>query len=156
MTNDATMLEVLQQFRVLLRSIKRHYQWVEKRSGLAGAQLWALSEIAARPGLKVTELAQQLALHQSTASNLVNRLCALGLVAKGRIREDQRVVRLKPTDKGQRLLKQAPRPLVGVLQQALRDLPAQRLQALHGELGEVIRRMRSKDARARRVPLSDL
>jgi len=156
MTNDARMLEVLQQFRILLRSIKRHYKWVEKRSGLAGAQLWALSEVAARPGLKVTELAQRLALHQSTASNLVNRLSALGLVAKTRVSEDQRVVRLRPTIKGQRVLKQAPRPLVGVLQQALRELPAQRLDALHRELAEVIRRMRGKDARARKVPLSDL
>jgi DNA-binding MarR family transcriptional regulator len=157
MANDTKMIEVLQQFRVLLRSIKRHYQWVERRSGLAGAQLWALSEIAARPGLKVSDLARQLALHQSTASNLVNRLCALGLVAKARVSKDQRVVRLRPTDKGRRVLKQAPRPLVGVLQQALRDLPPKRLNALHRELAEVLHRLRSKDASARMVPLlSDL
>lgn len=150
------MLEVLQQFRVLLRSIKRHYRWMERRSGLGGAQIWALAEIAQQPGLKVTELAQRLALHQTTASNMVNRLAALKLVAKLRGDADQRVVRLRTTAKGEAALRHAPRPFAGVLQQALRELPPERLAALQRELGEVIRRMRGADARARGTPLAEL
>ena len=41
------MLDVLKQFRVLLRAMESHYRQVERRSGLGGAQLWALAEIAA-------------------------------------------------------------------------------------------------------------
>ena len=65
------MLEVLQQFRILVKSIRSHYQQVEARSGVSGAQLWALAHIAGSPGSKVGELARALAIHQSTASNLV-------------------------------------------------------------------------------------
>src|SRR5512146_2549626 len=82
--NQKKRLEVLQQFRLLLRSIKRHYQWVEEQCGLSGAQVWALAEIADNPGIKVSELAQQLGVHLSTASNMLRRLEALELVKRMR------------------------------------------------------------------------
>src|SRR5512135_3240296 len=102
-------LEVLQQFRVLLRSIKRHYQWVEEQCGLSGAQVWALAEIADMPGIKVSELAQQLGVHLSTASNMLRRLEAVELVRRMRIGEDHRVVQLELTAKGEKILSMAPR-----------------------------------------------
>lgn len=150
------MLEVLKQFRILLRSIKRHYQWVEQKCGVSGAQLWALSEIAASPGLRVSDLAQQLAIHRSTASNMLDRLESLRLVVRRRVGKDQRVVQLQLTPRGEETLRQAPRPLVGVLQQALLDLSPSSLDSLHRDLGEVIRLMRTKDTRAKGTPLADL
>ena len=149
-------LEVLKQFRVLLRSIKRHYQWVEQRCGLSGAQLWAMAEIADAPGLKVSDLARQLGVHLSTTSNMLRRLEELSLVKRTRIGEDQRVVQLRLTAKGAKILRLAPRPLVGILQQALAELPQARLDSLHVELGEVIRLMKFKDIKARSTPLSDI
>lgn len=149
-------LEVLKQFRVLLRSVKRHYQWVERESGLSGAQLWAMAEIARSPGIKVSDLARQLGVHLSTASNMLRRLEELALIKRLRIGEDHRVVQLKLTAKGTKILNIAPRPLVGILQQALAQLPRRRLDALHAELGEVIRVMKFKDVKARATPLSDI
>ena len=149
-------LEVLRQFRVLLRSIKRHYQWVEEQCGVSGAQLWAMSEIAATPGIKVGELAQQLGVHLSTASNMLRRLEELALIRRTRAARDQRVVRLQLTDKGAGILELAPRPLVGLLQQALADLPQERVDSLHVVLGEIIQLMQFKDTEAHTTPLSDL
>lgn len=155
-TRQKKRLEVLKQFRVLLRSIRRHYQWVEQECGLSGAQLWAMAEIGGAPGLKVSELAQQLGVHLSTASNMLRRLEELALVKRMRINDDHRVVRLQLTAKGDRSLRCAPRPLVGILQQALADLPQVRLDSLHADLGEVIRLMKFKDVKARSTPLSDI
>lgn len=149
-------LEVLKQFRVLLRSIKRHYQWVEQECGLSGAQLWAMAEIAATPRIKVTDLARQLGVHLSTASNMLRRLEELALVKRMRIGKDHRVVQLQVTAKGEKILRIAPRPFVGVLQQALADLPQARLDSLHADLAEVIRLMKFKDIKAGATPLSDL
>ena len=56
----AQVLEVLKLFRVLLRSMDNHYRRIEQRSGLGGAQLWALSEVAKPPGLTMGELAGRL------------------------------------------------------------------------------------------------
>ncbi|TMH24619.1 MAG: MarR family transcriptional regulator [Betaproteobacteria bacterium] len=107
------MLEVLEQFRVIVKSIRRHYQDVERRAGVTGAQLWALAQIAEQPGEQVGELARALAVHQSTASNLVRELEARGLVSRERRGRDLRHVQLYPSKKGFGLLKAAPRPTAG-------------------------------------------
>jgi DNA-binding MarR family transcriptional regulator len=147
------MLEVLAQFRVVFKTIRRHYQNVERRSGITGALLWALSEIAVRPGCQAGELARALAIHQSTASNLLRRLAARGLVTRQRRSGDQRKVQLFPTKRGLKVLKAAPQPLIGVLQQALSDLPASSLRGLHTDLGRLIKAMRVKSLSAAHTAL---
>jgi len=131
------MLEVLEQFRIVFRSIRRHYLSVERRAGISGAQLWALSQVAGKPGLKVGELARDLAIHQSTASNLLRRLVRLGLVKRRRAGRDQRTVALYVTPQGLKVLRHAPQPRIGVLQQALSDLPPKTLDALHRRLARL-------------------
>ena len=151
------MLEVLAQFRVLVRSIREHYRTVEERAAIGGAQLWALSEIAAHPDMSVGGLARRLAVHISTASNLVGRLEELGFVERKRVSRDQRVVQLAPTALGRRTLKAAPQPTMGLLQQALLDLPPDRLKALRRELGEVLARMKLRARRgAHELPIAEL
>jgi len=151
------MLEVLEQFRIIVKSIKRHYQDVERRAHLKGAQLWALAQVAENPAATVGDLARALAIHQSTASNLLRALERQGLVDRERESADQRQVRLFATKKGLKLLKGAPRPLIGVLQQALSELPPARLHSLHDELAHVIAQMKKKAiAAARELPLSEM
>lgn len=147
---------MLQQFRVLLRSIKRHYQSVEQRSRLGGSQVWALAEIAANPDIRVGDLARRLAIHLSTASNLVGRMVEMGVVTRERIASDQRVVRLRITESGRAALRRAPGPPVGLLQQALLDLPQARLEALRSELEVLLGHMKRRDARAHAALLADL
>lgn len=155
-SKSTKMLQVLKLFRMLVKSIRGHYQVVENRSGVSGAQLWALAHVAGNPGCKVGELASALAIHQSTASNLVGRLESLGLLARHRLRHDQRSVELTLTPKGRSALARAPRPLIGLLQQALLDLPEASLDTLHQHLGVLIGTMKIKDTRSRATPLSDM
>lgn len=150
------MLAVLAQFRVLFRSVREHYQRVQRRSGVSGAQLWALAHVAAHPGTRIGELARALAIHPSTASNLVRRLEALALVARRRKHRDQRTVQLYLTGRGAQALRRAPQPLIGVLQHALSELPARRLDALAHHLAELIGTMKVKDLRARTMLISHM
>jgi len=155
-SKSSKMLEVLKLFRILVKSIRGHYRVVENRSGVSGAQLWALAHIDKNPGSKVGELARALAIHQSTASNLVGRLESQGLLARRRVRQDQRSVELTLTAQGRTALARAPRPLIGVLQQALLDLPDASLDALRRYLGVLIGAMMIKDKRGRATPLSEM
>src|ERR1022692_4779029 len=59
-------LVVLQHIRELLRVSQQHFQRIEARCGVSGAQLWALAELQSRPGLKISELATVLSVHLST------------------------------------------------------------------------------------------
>jgi len=150
------MLEVLRQFRIVLRGIKQHYHFVERNCGVSGAQLWAMERIEATRGLAPGDLAHELAIHPSTASNLLARLEELKLVHRTRAEMDHRRVHLYLTAKGQAVLERAPRPLRGVLQQALQDLPPASLAALRKRLDELIALMQVYDQEAHGGLLSDL
>ncbi|WP_068639594.1 MarR family winged helix-turn-helix transcriptional regulator [Thauera butanivorans] len=141
----ATPLSVLQRFRVLIRTAQRHSQWIERQSGVTGAQLWVLQELIESPGLRVGELAKRMALHQSTASNMVDRLETSGLIRKERTSADQRVVRLYLTDEGEAMLGRAPSPARGVLVEGLRLLDEEELQRLQNELDGLLLQIRDLD-----------
>lgn len=140
-----TPLSVLQRFRVLIRTAQRHSQWIERQSGVTGAQLWALQELLEEPGLRVGELAKRMALHQSTASNMIDKLESSGLVSKERTSADQRVVRLSLTEAGRDLLARAPSPARGVLPEALRLLDDETLARLQGELDGLLKQIKDLD-----------
>ena len=102
------------------------------------------------------ELADRLAIHLSTASNLVRRLEELKLVTRSRSREDQRVVQLGITAAGRRKVEQAPKPSMGLLQQALSEMPPGELDALGSELDKLLRRMRHLDRRAGTMVIAEI
>ena len=139
-------LSVLQRFRVLIRTAQRHSQWIERQSGVTGAQLWALQELKELPGLGVGELANRMALHQSTASNMIDRLETAELIRKERTSADQRVVRLYLTEQGEALLARAPSPARGVLPEALRLLDEDSLCKLQDDLDALLRQIKDLDA----------
>ena len=149
-------MAVLQQFRFIFKSVKKHFHWVEQETGISGSQLWALSQIAAAPGLRVTALARALAIHQTTASNLVDKLVQRKLVRRERKREDQRVVQLFLTPRGMAAVSKAPRPYEGVLPDALMRLPPADLGKLDAMLKSLARNMRVRDASGKRTPLADI
>ncbi|ATE60651.1 MarR family transcriptional regulator [Thauera sinica] len=139
-------LSVLQRFRVLIRTAQRHSQWIERQSGVTGAQLWALQELKEVPGLRVGELANRMALHQSTASNMIDRLEGAEMIRKERTSADQRVVRLYLTEQGEALLARAPSPARGVLPEALRLLDQESLRDLQDDLDALLRQIKDLDA----------
>ncbi len=148
--------EVLKQFRVILQSVRKHFQEVEQACGVSGAQLWALSCIAATPGMRPSELAKAMTIHQSTASNLVEKLVELGYVARARHRQDLRSVTLSLTPLGESALARAPGPFQGLLPDALSQAPGEVLEPLHQHLSVLLGLMQRVEPQATHKPLSDL
>jgi DNA-binding MarR family transcriptional regulator len=149
-------MEVLGQFRLIFRSAKIHFQWVQERSGVSGSQLWVLSEVLRKPGIRVTELAQAMAVHQSTASNLVEGLHRRGLLQRERSAKDQRVINLSLTASGHQTIARAPKPLEGVLPDALHTLDLNDLAELKKYLGRLANVMKVHDRAGKRIPLSEI
>lgn len=127
-------LATLQEFRTIVGSARRHDSEVRRIAGISGSQLWALSEIARSAGIRVNDLSVRMALHQTTASNLINALVERKLVRRDRDEADQRVVRLAVTTEGKRMLLRAPGPYAGLLVDALRHLKAPELRKLQASL----------------------
>lgn len=151
-----TALAVLEQFRLIFRSAKKHFQWVQERTGVSGAQLWVLAELRRNPGIRVTELARAMAVHQTTASNLIERLVRAQMIRRERSVADRRVVNLRLTPKGTAAVASAPLPLEGVLPDALKSLPLEDLFELHRRLEKLARLMKVRDAAGKRIPLAEM
>lgn len=134
-------VRVLKQFRVIFRTVKEHYRKVEKATGLSGSHVWALVIIEENPGIRPGELTERLAIHQSTASNLIRNLVAEGYVVRERNLDDARAFELNCTPEGKELLQRVPEPKIGVLVQALSEMPSPSVQVLEGHLDHVIARM---------------
>jgi len=138
-------LDVLEQLRVVVRIAGAHSARVERSTGIPGAQLWALHEVGSADGLRVGELAQRLRLHQTTVSNLLNRLESRGLLRKGRSPSDQRVVHLHLTSAGRKALKNAPGPPRGLLPNVLDGLSPSQLRKVHEGLAVLVDHMGGLD-----------
>lgn len=123
-------LKTLQAFRTIFGSARVHDAEVRRTTSISGSQLWALSEIARSTGMSVNGLSKRMALHQTTASNLVNALVERKLIRRVRDGSDQRVVRLHVAAEGRRMLERAPGPHAGLLVDALRHLDAAQLAQL--------------------------
>ncbi len=134
----AAAMAVLQQFRELFRVSQQHFQRVEASCGVSGAQLWALSEVGATPGLTISELARKLSIHLSTSSNLLDKLEAQEFIRRERSKQDQRVVQVFLTAVGARCLRKAPKPAAGVIPDALRKMSPSALRALKRDLGTLL------------------
>ena len=149
-------LDVLKQFRLIFGSVRHHFRQVEETCGVSGSQLWMLHELQSAPGVGVSDLAHRLSIHQTTCSQLVEKLVARGFVEKTRSEQDQRRVGLRITKSAAKVLNDAPGPAEGLLPEALMRLTDATLQSLTTQLGKLIDRLQLQDEQAADKPLADL
>jgi DNA-binding MarR family transcriptional regulator len=152
---ETRIRSIVQGLRVVFRSVQEHSRWVEKQCGVSAAQLWAMWELAASPGMRVSEVSKALSIHQSTASNMLDKLENKGMVRRERRGPDHRVVRLYLTERGEQLVASAPRPAQGALTSALYKLEEPILKDLDESLAELVSSMGIRDKKAALEPLSD-
>ncbi len=146
---------VLRRFRIVFNAVKSHFRDIERRTGVGGAQLWALSIIAGTPSVGIGALAAAMDIRQSTASNLVKSLIAQGYVQPRKGEQDRRTTLLTVLPAGTALLQRAPGPFSGVLPDALGQLAPEILDRLDQDLGTLIEALEA-DMRAANIPLADL
>lgn len=149
-------LQVLKKFRLIFGAVRQHFREVEQTCGISGSQVWILREISRKNGIGVSELAGLLSIHQSTCSQLVEKLVARGFIVKERCREDQRRVGLGLTETAVAILSTAPGPVEGLLPDALRVLSDESLLALDASLGQLIDQLAVHDDTHANNPLADL
>ena len=154
--HELLTLEVLKQFRLVYGAVHRHFRAIERQCGLSGAQAWILRELARTPSLGVSELAQRLSVHQSTASQLVEKLTSSGHVQRVAHGVDGRRVQLHLTRKGMSCARRLPQPAEGVLPRALSRLPATSLRALNINLARLTTQLQTRRSRDAQAPLGQM
>ena len=138
---ENTCQTIVQDLRVIVKTTQAHSRWIEKQCGVSGVQLWAMWQLFAEPGQKVSDLSKALSIHQSTASNMLDKLELKKLIRRDRSGPDQRVVQLYLTQKGIDLLSDAPRPAQGPVTEALNRMTDEELLKLQSGLQALIQHM---------------
>jgi DNA-binding MarR family transcriptional regulator len=154
-TKPDAAARVLRRFRTVFNAVRSHFRTMEQSVGISGTEVWALSQIAANPGMGVGQLASAMDVHQSTASNLVRARLEAGMAVSERSEGDQRAVHLHATARGLKLLAKAPTPFVGVLPEALHRIDEATLLRLDRDLARVIRELRADEDGAQVIISSD-
>lgn len=150
---NSSALETLKLFRIIFKSATRHFHAIERIAGIGGASLWALAEIAENKNLTISGLAKAMSVHQSTVSNLIEKLESGGYVTRTRSIDDRRVVYLTMTDQGFGVLAKAPPPYRGILPDALMRLSPETLSELNHHLAELVSNMELKQDSSAFEPL---
>jgi len=130
----ALAMRVLRKLRHALRLAKSKSAKARKRAFATNAQIWVLREIGQQPGIRVTDLAVATALHQSTISNLIDKLKGRQWVRYKRDSVDARVAHLYLTAAGERAVASGPSAPQNHLLSTLERLSAKTLNLLDRDL----------------------
>jgi DNA-binding MarR family transcriptional regulator len=119
--------EVVNAIRLLQGISRRQSSEFMRKYRITGPQLGALRLVALTPGISMRQLSERLYLHVSTVSGIVDRLVKRGYVERERSDEDRRIVQLKVTTAGRRVIKRTPLAGMGLLFHTVGDLPHKKL-----------------------------
>ena len=140
------LFDVVGRFRrQLRRSAGRGFD----ATGLTQSQAELLRLVGRRPGSSVREAAEELGLVPNTASTLVSKLAADGLLLRDADADDRRVGRLRLTEPAQRIADRTRAARRATLAGVLDDLDADQIDRLErglGVLNEVTRMLQKGDA----------
>lgn len=117
-------------------------------TGLPESQAELLRLVARQPGISVREAAAELGLAANTASTLVSRLTADGLLVRTADSEDRRIGRLKLTESAQHLADEsraARRAALGAVLDRLDDAQLRRLTEGLDVLADITRQLREEN-----------
>jgi DNA-binding MarR family transcriptional regulator len=106
MSLDPERFRSLAEFRLALRRFTAGAEAISRAAGVTQQQYQALLAIKTWPSDLMTmgDLADQLLLTHHAAVQLVNRMCAAGLVERAPSSTDRRIVRLVMTRDGEALV----------------------------------------------------
>jgi MarR family transcriptional regulator, organic hydroperoxide resistance regulator len=135
---NATISEIMQSLRRVIKAIHDYSRDVSGNFGITAPQLWALKTISQKGSLSQGELSEKMYLHPSTITGVVDRLEKKGYVVRDRNPADRRVVKVRLTPKGRALAKKSPNPIQGKMIHGLRTLQKRELNSIHRSVQELV------------------
>lgn len=116
-------LQILRSIRRVIRAVDIHSRKLEASCRLTSPQLVCLTSIIDHEPTTTTSIARDVYLSASTVVGIIDRLESRGLVTRDRDDADRRIVNIRSTEKGRRLVREAPSVLQDNLSESLRHLP---------------------------------
>jgi DNA-binding MarR family transcriptional regulator len=106
--DNSLVAPALRAIRRILRTAEEGERRLAHATGLTSSQVLVLQEVHAARDVTPSAVANALQLSQASITNICDRLEEVGLLARRRGERDKRQVRLTLTDRGRRMLEEAP------------------------------------------------
>jgi len=100
--------EILITLRQIVRAMSIYSKSLDKHYGLTAPQLIILQELSHSNQIAIGEIARKISLSQATATDIINRLEAKGLVSRTKNSLDRRQVLIKITLNGKNIINKRP------------------------------------------------
>jgi DNA-binding MarR family transcriptional regulator len=129
-TRHKIVSEIVNSIRLLQGISRQQTNEFIRKYRITGPQFGALRFVSLSPGISMQQLSNQLYLHISTVSGIVDRLEKRGYMVRERCAEDRRVVCLNVTPGGMKVIKKTPLAGMGLLIHTIDSLPDKKLREI--------------------------
>lgn len=116
-------LRILQAIRRIIRAVELHSKKLAVKHNITGPQLICLIKIKEDGPITCSALARLVHLSPSTIVGILDRLEEKSLIFRQRDNKDRRLVYIQATEKGKKVVLDAPSPLQDKLAESLNALP---------------------------------
>jgi DNA-binding MarR family transcriptional regulator len=134
---------VLEAILYLYTESRRLTKEVARQVELTGPQLTVLKLLEGVGDLSLSALSERIRAQNSTVTGIVDRMEREGLVVRSRSTEDKRVVRIRLTEKGERIAREIPVEPMEIFRTALAGLTATEARDLLRVLTKLARRVQT-------------
>lgn len=107
-TSENEYIEIRKQIRRIEKYLLQYSRELHHDHGVNGPQLGVLNILSHSPRITLTDLAKIVGFHITTVDGFVERLHKKKLITKRRGRNDRRSVEISITEKGEKILQEAP------------------------------------------------
>lgn len=128
---------IIADFRATMTQLKCASSERLLREGVSMAQLHIMYTVERHGEMTMSQLADVLNVSDSNATGLVDRMEERGLVVRDRVPEDRRVVVVKTTDAGRRLLGEIDALSDDILRSVLGRLDPEQLRGVGQAIGDL-------------------
>jgi DNA-binding MarR family transcriptional regulator len=128
--DSSDAIQIMDALRRIVQALRASSVQCQRELGLSSAQMFILRALRDRPGSSVNDLAAATHTHQTSASEVIAKLEAKGLVERRHSRQDRRRMELSLSPAGTRLVAAQLRTPQEDLVSAIALLPDEKRAAL--------------------------
>jgi MarR family transcriptional regulator, organic hydroperoxide resistance regulator len=137
-TSDNVFYEIRKQIRKVEKYAYQHSQELMKTFGITGPQMGVLRVISSNSTISLSEIANRMGLHITTAEGIINRMQYRKFVKKQKSAKDKRVVEVSITEKGKKILKEAPVGAMGQFYRNLQKISDEEARQIYKTLSRIV------------------
>jgi MarR family transcriptional regulator, organic hydroperoxide resistance regulator len=143
--NSQQISEILDNLRKVFQAVNEYSKKAEGQTGLTGPQLWAIKVVAEFSPIMMSDLARRMYLHPATVAGIIDRLEAKEVLSRVRSRNDRRVVWVKLTKQGEKLISNAPEVAQGLLVAGLETLSLKEKKSIETVLNKLVKILKAQE-----------